>query len=84
VLLDVDNGPAAMTDARNNRLYSREGIRMCLDSMKADGRLAIWSSVDDPPFEKRLRQEARHVRCLGAPLYKGAGSCPCHIWLAEK
>ena len=84
VLLDVDNGPTAMTDVRNDRLYSREGIRACLASMKAGGRLAIWSSMDDPPFEKRLRQETPRVRCAGAPLYKGAKSCPCHIWVAEK
>jgi spermidine synthase len=84
VLLDVDNGPTAMTDARNGRLYSREGIRSCLDSMRPGGRLAIWSSMDDPRFEKRLRQETRHVRCMGAPLSKGARSNPCHIWIAER
>lgn len=83
VMLDVDNGPIAMTDPRNDDLYSREGIRSCLSSLKPNGRLAIWSAIEDRPFEKRLRQETPHVRCVGAPLYKGAKSNHCRILLAS-
>lgn len=83
VLLDVDNGPTAMTDPRNDDLYSGEGIRFCLRSLKRQGRLAIWSAFEDPAFEKRLRQETPHVRCVGAPCYQGAKSNHCSIWVAS-
>ena len=29
ILLHIDNGPSAMTDSGNQRLYGREGIRAC-------------------------------------------------------
>ena len=84
VLLDVDNGPNAMTDVRNDHLYSREGIRSCMASLRGSGCLAIWSAMDDPPFERRLRQEDLHVHCFRAPAHKGAKSHHCRIWLASR
>jgi spermidine synthase len=55
VLLDVDNGPAALTASENAWLYDDRGIAAALDALKRDGVLAIWSARDDRKFEKRLR-----------------------------
>ena len=84
VLLDVDNGPSAMTDVRNDRLYSREGIRSCANSLRAGGCLAVWSALDDPPFGRRLRQEHLHVRSFRVSAYRGARSRHCCIWIATR
>lgn len=83
VLLDVDNGPNAMTDVRNDRLYSREGIRSCMQSLHAGGCLAIWSAHLDPPFEDRLEQENLHVRCFRVPAHKGGKARHCSIWIVS-
>lgn len=67
ILLDVDNGPAALTAAGNDRLYSRLGLRAAARALKAGGLLAIWSSTTDAAFKSRLvaegwETEEIHVR----------------------
>jgi spermidine synthase len=81
ILLDVDNGPEAITDPRNDQLYSPKGIRACLDALRPGGCLAVWSAFQDAAFERRLRQEQVHVQCIPAPTYKGARSRHCCIWV---
>lgn len=84
VLLDVDNGPHAITDVRNSHVYDRDGIRSCINSLRAKGCLAVWSAVFDPPFEHRLRQEHLHVRSFRVPAHKGASAHHCYIWTASR
>lgn len=84
VLLDIDNGPHAITDARNSQLYSPEGIRSCINSLRTGGCLAVWSAFFDDKFERRLRQEHLHVRSFRVPAHKGSSSCHCCIWLASR
>ena len=55
VLLDVDNGPTAMTTSGNDWLYGDRGIAAAFDALKRDGVLAVWSAREDRKFEKRLR-----------------------------
>jgi spermidine synthase len=67
VLLDVDNGPAAFTDAHNTALYDRGGIAAAHQSLKQSGVLAIWAAKEDPTFTQRLRDggfkvQAHHPR----------------------
>lgn len=57
VLLDVDNGPVAMTVASNARLYDREGLSAARASLKPNGVLAVWAATDDRHFERRLHAE---------------------------
>ena len=40
ILLDVDNGPNAMTDGGNRRLYGRDGILACRRAVRGPGCLA--------------------------------------------
>jgi spermidine synthase len=67
VLLDVDNGPAALAASNNAGLYDQPGIAAIHAVLKADGVLAVWSAQDDRKFEQRLRQggfdvQAQRVR----------------------
>ena len=55
VLLDVDNGPIALTAASNAGLYDDRGIAVARESLRPDGVLAVWSTSHDRGFERRLR-----------------------------
>jgi spermidine synthase len=73
MLLDVDNGPAAFTEAANAGLYGDSGLASARAALKKDGILAVWSAWDDRKFEQRLRYngfraETTRVR---ARLHKG-------------
>jgi spermidine synthase len=84
VLLDVDNGPTALTASDNAWLYDDRGIAAAFDALKKGGVLAIWSAREDRKFEKRLRYGGFTVRVeqVRGRLKKGG---PHHtIFLAHK
>jgi len=55
VLLDVDNGPAALTARDNTGLYDDRGIAAARAALGPGGTLAVWSARVDRAFEHRLR-----------------------------
>lgn len=55
VLLDVDNGAAAMTATANARLYGRAGLASAHAALAPGGVLAVWLAREDPALEQRLR-----------------------------
>jgi spermidine synthase len=58
VLLDVDNGPDALTASHNAGLYNDRGLAAIRAALKMDGVLAVWSAREDRKFEQRLRHGA--------------------------
>ena len=62
VILDVDNGPFAMTMSGNSRLYDDRGVAAMRASLKPGGLAAVWSAGDDPAYERRLRKGGFTVR----------------------
>jgi len=62
ILLDVDNGPEALTRPANDRLYDRTGLLAAGVALRPGGVLAIWSSTSDPRFAKRLRSAGYAAR----------------------
>lgn len=62
VLLDVDNGPVAMTASSNAGLYDPRGVAATLAALRPGGVLAVWSASDDRGFERRLRSAGFAVR----------------------
>lgn len=66
IVLDVDNGPFAVTQAQNTQLYSLTGISHARLALKGDGRLVVWSAGDDPGFVKRLREVGYDVKTKAA------------------
>ncbi len=82
ILLDIDNGPAAMTTTGNGRIYSRTGLHACRRALRPAGCLAIWSAAADAHFDRLLRQVFPHVLRFRAPPYKGARSLSRYIWTA--
>ena len=81
ILLDVDNGPTALSTFKNRRLYSPDGLANARRALRGKGVLAVWSTFEDARFTVRLREagfEARTKRVLA-----GDGTSRRHIlWLA--
>lgn len=85
VLLDVDNGPEALSQPGNAGLYSREGL-IALRGALAEpaGRVAFWSAGPSAVFERRLsaagwRFEAHRI----SPREDGRGRARHWVWIAS-
>ena len=84
ILLDVDNGPNAMTDSGNQRLYSPAGVLACRRALRKRGCLAIWSTEPNKAFEQLLMNCGLHVRRYSVKAYKGRHAKPLFIWVAAQ
>jgi spermidine synthase len=62
VLLDVDNGPIALSATSNAGLYEDPGIAVARASLRSGGVLAVWSVAENRRFERRLRAGGFAVR----------------------
>lgn len=56
ILLDVDNGPEALTLRSNGGLYTEVGLAGLARSLTPGGVVAFWSTTPSPGFERRLRR----------------------------
>jgi spermidine synthase len=54
IILDVDNGPAALSTAGNARLYDSAGLHHARAALRPGGCLAVWSVAPDPAFERLM------------------------------
>jgi len=83
ILLDVDNGPSALTTFKNRRLYSADGLQSAHRALRPGAVLAVWSTFQDARFTARLRTagfDPTTKRVLA-----GDGSRRRHvIWLARR
>ncbi len=82
ILLDVDNGPQAITRPANNWLYSPDGLLAARAALRRGGVLAVWSSDYQTWFTERLRkvgfvvsEERVHARRTVGPMRT--------IWVAQ-
>jgi spermidine synthase len=83
ILLDVDNGPDAISVESNGRLYSSEGLADARSALRAGGLLALWSAAPDSAFAARLRRAGFAVEEHIARAARGRGGRHL-IWLARK
>jgi spermidine synthase len=87
ILLDVDNGPRALTRPHNGWLYSRSGLRSAYRALIPGGVLGIWSAHPDDSLTRRLRgfgfqvEELRHVE-PDRPTEDDSGAHV--IWMAQR
>jgi spermidine synthase len=84
LVLDIDNGPTAMVQQPNARLYGPKGIRRMLAALKPGGRAAIWSAARDQAFANRLSEAGFRVEAIPAKLYAKAKRFGCTIYVADK
>ena len=62
ILLDVDNGPVALTRPTNDSLYSAAGLQIAARALAPGGCLGVWSADPNPAFEARLTEAGFLVR----------------------
>jgi len=72
ILLDVDNGPQALAQAKNQRLYSDAGVRACHRALRPEGIVAVWSAGPSPRYERKLHRHAFDVEVLRVAARAGA------------
>lgn len=54
LLLDVDNGPEAISTKSNRWLYGEPGLAHIATLLRPRGRVIFWSAFDDDAFARRL------------------------------
>ena len=83
ILLDVDNGPRGLSRPGNDGLYGPAGLARAKQALTSGGHLAVWSSVRDDGFTRRLKQAGFAVEEVGVRAHKGRGARHV-IWIATK
>ncbi len=83
ILLDVDNGPAALTDHRNARLYVAEGLAAIKRSLRRNGVLGVWSASPDRAYERALQRAGYRFRVETVRARRGTKGPKHTIFIAE-
>lgn len=73
IILDVDNGPAALSTQANAHLYSFEGLRDARAALRPSGCVAFWSVAPDAAFERLLAQSGFAVEVVRTRAHKTGG-----------
>lgn len=84
ILLDVDNGPGALTSPDNSRLYCHMGIRACRLALRDRGCLAVWSVEPSRRFEQILVDSDLHVRRYRVDAHRGKKSPSRYVFVASE
>ena len=84
ILLDIDNGPSAMVQSSNAKVYDLRGIARIGQALKPGGRVAIWSSGADKAFESRLSNSGFDVKPTPVKKHATAKSTTYMIYVADK
>ncbi len=79
ILLDVDNGPSAVADPRNARLYGDAGVRACREALRRGGVLGVWSAGPDDAFRARLEKAGFEVEAHAVPAREGTSRGARHV-----
>jgi spermidine synthase len=84
ILLDIDNGPSAIVDSGNQRLYGPVGIQTCRRALSKNGCLAIWSGMPSKAFEQVLMSCGFHVRRYKLPAHSRRSKPSLIVWVASE
>ena len=83
IVLDVDNGPDALTSTDNARLYKRAGLVRTRKALAAGGLLAVWSAFPSRTFTRWLEDTGFEVELLRAQPTTPGGP-RYYIWLGRR
>lgn len=84
ILLDIDNGPSAMVQDANSRLYTEPGLIRLAAALRTGGRAVIWSAGDDRAFQARLLRVGFRVEVVRAKRYPGSRKAGISLYVADK
>ena len=82
IMLDVDNGAAALTTSGNARLYGAAGIQAAVAALRPEGRLAYWCADDDRAFASALRRAGLIVDVTRVSAHAAGG--PTHSLIVAR
>jgi spermidine synthase len=72
ILLDVDNGPQALSGTSNSGLYTNKGLAAFREALRPRGSLVVWSAGPDEGFPARMEKAGFQVR-ITRPSARGTG-----------
>jgi len=75
IVLDVDNGPQNLSQAKNQRLYGDIGTRALYEALEPDGVLGVWSAGPCGKYAGRLRRHGFEMEVVKTPAHAGS-----HAW----
>jgi spermidine synthase len=84
VLLDVDNGPQALVDRGNARLYENSGLKVLSRALRVGGRAVFWSLAADRAFLNRLTQAGFRASAVEAKAYAKAKRGKHTLFVADR
>jgi spermidine synthase len=84
ILLDVDNGPAALIHDANAGLYDATGIVACHAALKEGGALAVWALGPDERYLRRLQRSGFDASAVRVAPRPGAGGRKHVVFVAVK
>ena len=84
ILLDVDNGPTSLVQAKNSRLYDRRGFGLIRRALKAEGRVAFWSACAEPAFPQELGRSGFHAEVFPVKPHERAKRAAHCIYVAQR
>ncbi len=77
IVLDVDNGPQALSQAKNQRLYGDIGTRACWNALEPGGILGVWSAGPNAKYAARLARFGFNTEVVWTPARDGGK--PNHV-----
>ena len=83
ILLDVDNGPEALSQRDNAWLYDERGIRAIGRKLRPRGVLAVWSAGPDAPYSRRLRKAGFSLEVHPVRSHRKGSGRRHQVWIAR-
>lgn len=84
ILLDVDNGPDALTHAGNGWLYGWQGLSAAFEALAPGGVLGVWSAWPDKSFTQRLAKVGFRVKEHPVRSRGSKGGRRHVVWIGER
>ena len=84
ILLDVDNGPTALVNEANSRIYSRKGLTSLYHALHPGGRVAFWSATVEPLFTGQLARAGFIAEEFPARAHERSRRSDHRIYLASR
>ncbi len=84
IMLDVDNGPNAMTYGGNAQLYDPKGLHLAMRALRPEGCLAIWAVGVDAHFKKTVRGAGLYTCYFRVRAHKNSKSLSRCVWVVAR
>lgn len=84
MLLDVDNGPDALTQVSNAGLYGHAGLLSANAALKVGGTYALWSAGPSQSFERSLERAGFRPKTHPCRARAGVGTKKHVVFIGQK